>query len=47
MPHPDDARPGEVCCDASACADIAAAIRALGSKKDGEGVRGQGGLCRI
>jgi hypothetical protein len=29
FPHPDDARPGEVCDDATACADIAAAIRAL------------------
>lgn len=33
MPHPDDARPFEVCDDASACRDIAAAIRALGEKK--------------
>lgn len=29
FPHPDDAKPGEVCDDATACADIAAAIRAL------------------
>ncbi|MFN7609223.1 MAG: hypothetical protein ACK5PJ_07865 [Ralstonia sp.] len=29
MPHKDDAKPGEVCCDVTACADIAAAIRAL------------------
>ena len=29
MPHPDDAQPGEVCCDVSACRDIATAIRAL------------------
>jgi len=29
MPHPDDAKPGEVCCDVTACADIAAAIRAM------------------
>lgn len=28
-PHKDDAKPGEVCCDVTACADIAAAIRAL------------------
>ncbi|WP_299941118.1 hypothetical protein [uncultured Nitratireductor sp.] len=34
MPHPDDALEGEVCCDVSACNDIAAAIRALGG---GEG----------
>lgn len=27
--HPDDAQPGQVCDDVSACADIAAAIRAL------------------
>lgn len=33
MPHPDDARPFEVCDDASACRDIAAAIRALGEKE--------------
>jgi hypothetical protein len=30
MPHPDDALPFEVCDDVSACADIAAAIRARG-----------------
>lgn len=29
MPHPDDAEAGEVCCDVSACRDIAAAIRAI------------------
>lgn len=29
MPHPDDALPGEVCDDVSACRDIAAAIRNL------------------
>lgn len=29
MPHPDDARPGEVCDDISACRDIATAIRAM------------------
>ena len=29
MPHPDDAKPGEVCCDVSACRDIATAIRSL------------------
>lgn len=29
LPHPDDAKPGEVCDDVSACRDIAAAIRAL------------------
>ena len=28
MPHPDDARPSEVCDDVTACQDIAAAIRA-------------------
>jgi hypothetical protein len=28
MPHPDDAEPGEVCCDVTACADIADAIAA-------------------
>lgn len=33
MPHPDDARPFEVCDDASACRDIAAAIRALADKE--------------
>jgi hypothetical protein len=33
MPHPDDAKPFEVCDDASACRDIAAAIRALGEKE--------------
>lgn len=36
MPHPDDAMPEEVCCDVSACRDIAAAIRALSSEKEGE-----------
>jgi len=30
MPHPDDAKPGEVCDDISACRDIAAAIREIG-----------------
>lgn len=30
LPHPDDAQDGEVCCDVTACEDIAAAIRALG-----------------
>lgn len=29
MPHKDDAKPGEVCCDVTACQDIAAAIRAM------------------
>jgi hypothetical protein len=29
MPHPDDAAPGEVCCDVTACEDTAAAILAL------------------
>ena len=29
MPHRDDAETGEVCCDVTACADIAAAIRNL------------------
>ncbi len=29
MSHPDDAGHGEVCCDVTACRDIAAAIRAL------------------
>lgn len=29
MPHPDDAEVGEVCCDVSACRDIATAIRNL------------------
>jgi len=29
MPHPDDAKPGEVCDDVSACRDIANAIRAI------------------
>ena len=29
MPHPEDAKAGEVCCDVTACADIAAAIRSL------------------
>jgi|GEM_PF-6153548 len=33
MPHPDDAKPFEVCDDVSACADIAAAIRAIGEKQ--------------
>lgn len=31
LPHPDDAQEGEVCCDVTACADIAAAIRAIGA----------------
>lgn len=35
MPHPDDARPFEVCDDASACRDIAAAIRALSATPPG------------
>ena len=34
MPHPDDARPFEVCDDASACRDIAAAIRAMKGEGD-------------
>lgn len=34
MPHPDDARPGEVCDDISACADIAAAIRNMKEPSD-------------
>ena len=29
FPHPDDAYPGEVCDDISACRDIARAIRAM------------------
>lgn len=29
MPHPDDSDLGEVCCDVTACEDIAKAIRAL------------------
>lgn len=37
MPHPDDALPGEVCDDVSACRDIATAIRKL--KPEGEGER--------
>jgi hypothetical protein len=34
MPHPDDAEPGEVCDDISACRDIAAAIRSTGMRVD-------------
>ena len=36
MPHPDDAFPGEVKCDVTACADIAKAIRSL-SPQGGQG----------
>ncbi|MDX3901903.1 MAG: hypothetical protein QHC40_15525 [Sphingobium sp.] len=34
MPHPADARPGEVCDDISACRDIAAAILSLKGQSD-------------
>lgn len=34
MPHPGDARPGEVCDDISACRDIAAAILSLKGQSD-------------
>jgi len=33
MPHPDDAEPGEVCCDVSACEDIARTLLALQEPK--------------
>ncbi|WP_144061989.1 hypothetical protein [Sphingomonas sp. MM-1] len=41
MPHPGDARPGEVCDDISACRDIAAAILSLKGQSDDQD-RGSG-----